>query len=241
MAVITKKKKKLQLLQQQQPAEAEKQELAGLTQYLTDHRFDKILKRYREDIKAEVAEHNLTKKQIIIRTAQQMEKEGYPVNQICDRISKSSKGLGFGDRYVRRCLDEKYKNEIKEAEASSQKSTVAVQRFRDQEQVKEKDVKEITIDDIKFLTLQKAKQVAKHQIQRADLIEWQSKQKDEKIKELTQQVEDLKKSIARYKKGAEQFQKALDKLDVDKMTDEQIGKIFREGIDEATKHAVGRK
>jgi hypothetical protein len=88
--------------------------------------------------------------------------------------------------------------------------------------------------------LQKA-QVAKHQIQRADLIEWQSKQKDEKIKELTQQVEDLKKSIARYKKGAEQFQKALDKLDVDKMTDEQIGKIFREGIDEATKHAVGRK
>ena len=115
-----KKKKKVELQEQVQIKSPE----AGSGQYLTEHKFDKILKHYREDIKAENVEHQQTKKQIIIRTAQQLEKDGYPINQICDRISKSSKGLGFGDRYVRRCLEAypQYKNEIKSAEAS--KSTI---------------------------------------------------------------------------------------------------------------------
>ncbi|MDP9289782.1 MAG: hypothetical protein M3P08_16515 [Thermoproteota archaeon] len=175
-----KKKKKplVQTLEEQQVQEPE-QEAVGSLKYLTEHKIDEIIKKGKDRIKHAITISDIklrkTKAEIIREMAQDMEKEGYPVNQICDRLTKALKGL-VSDRHVQDSLDEKYKNQVKMAEALAQNHGRRNQ-FAEQEQLRKKDVKDITLEDIKVLNnLQKIKQVAKHQIQKADWWEQQAKQ-----------------------------------------------------------------
>ena len=173
--------------------------------------------------------HQQTKKQIIIRTAQQLEKDGYPVNQICDRISKSSKGLGFGDRYVRRCLETYPHRKMRLRWLREQVNNLrSAQQFRDQETVRKKDYKAVTLEDIKFLSPSKAKQVAKHQMQKAEWWQQQAKQNEQQAKGQTptttttptKQDEDKEKII-------EDLRKQINELDTNTFYDQSF--VIREG------------
>jgi hypothetical protein len=160
-----------------------------------------------------------------------METEGYPVNQICDRISKSSKGLGYGDRYVRKCLDDKYKNPIKLAEASAQKATVADQKFHDQE-LKKKDIKDYTVQDIKIANVTQLRKLCKTRMQKGDFWERLAKQNEDKAKDWERKAKEYEQQAM---KNANAFLKGMEKLDgvdVDKMTDEELGKMLREQLKE---------
>jgi hypothetical protein len=234
MTQQTKKRKKVQLLQQQAQvqkqeqsvkAESAKEELAGSTQYLTDQKFDKILKQYREEIKVENVQHNQSKKQIIIRTAQQMEAEGYPVNQICDRISKSSKGLGYADRYVRMCLDDKYKNPIKSAEALNQKSTVADQKFHDQQELQKKDLKDNTVEDIKAANVTQLRKLCKTHMQKGDFWERIAKQYEDKAKDWEQQAKQWEEKAKQWEKDQASMKEFS--REAEKLSDAEVGKRFK--------------
>jgi hypothetical protein len=189
MAVITKKKKKLQQLQEQQQSE-----------YLTSRQVDLILKRGKDKLKhaITVSDEKLTKtkKQIVKEMAQDLEKAKYPVDQIFDKLSKYLKGL-VHESTIRDALDTKYKNPEQSAVAKQQIHE-GEEDPRQQEQVKKKDVKDITLEDIKLLDKAKARQVAKYQISKALWWEQQAKQWEDKAKELTKEIEDLKKQIKAY-------------------------------------------
>lgn len=108
--------------------------------------------------------------------AEDMEKAGYPVNQICDRLTKSLKGL-VSERTVRE-LDAKYKNP-EQSEVAKMQNYDGGSLYRQQEQLRKKDIKEITFDDLKLLTnLTKVKQVAKHQMAKAEWWIQQAKQNE---------------------------------------------------------------
>jgi hypothetical protein len=182
-----KKKRKLQQQQEQEQLEGEE------TAYIGDKEIDLIIRKGRERLKHEIHKSDekltKTKKEIVKEIAAEMEQKGYPVNQICDRLTKSYKGL-VSDRTVQEALDAKYKN----AEQSRVGKMGGIQEGRNvlaqQQQVKQKDVKDITLEDIKRLDKTKARQVAKHQISKALWWEQQAKQKEEKIKELTEQLKE---------------------------------------------------
>ena len=190
---MTSEKKKKKVLVQSQP------ELIGSADYIASHEIDQIIKKGRDRIKhaITVSDEKLTKtkKQIVREMAVQLEQAGYPINEICDRLSKSLKGL-VNDRTVRDALESKYKDQ-------SQSQVAALQNhdggslYRQQEQLRKKAVKEITLDDISKgdFPKSKLKQVVKHQMQRADWWEQQPKQNEAKGP-LTKQEDDKDKIIA---------------------------------------------
>lgn len=176
--MTTEKKKKKALVQQQQP------ELiaVGSADYIASHEIDQIIKKGRDKIKhaITVSDEKLTKtkKEIVREMAVQLEQAGYPVNEICDRLSKSLKGL-VNDRTVRDALDSKYKDQSQSQVAALQNHDGG-SHYRQQEQLRKKAVKEITLDDINKgdFPKSKLKQVVKHQMQRADWWEQQAKQNE---------------------------------------------------------------
>ena len=176
-----KKKKVRQLLERSE-------ELTGSTDYIASHEIDQIIKKGRDRIKhaITVSDEKLTKtkKQIVREMAQDLEKVGYPVNQICDRLTKSLKGL-VSERTVRE-LDSKYKNPEQSEVAKMQQNHDGGSLYRQQEQVSKKDYKEVTFEDIKFLNPSKAKQVAKYQMSRA--LWWEQQAKQNKQQEEEKQI-----------------------------------------------------
>ena len=116
-----KKKKKVQLLDRPE-------ELIGSVDYVASHEIDQIIKKGRDRIKhaITISDEKLTKtkKEIVREMAVQLEKAGYPVNQICDRLSKSLKSL-VNDRTVRDALESKYKDQSQSQVAEQPKSMMA--------------------------------------------------------------------------------------------------------------------
>ncbi len=86
MTAREKKKKKAQVL-------LEHPGLIGSADYIANREIDQIIKKGRDRIKhaITISDEKLTKtkKQIVREMAQGLEKAGYPVSQICDRLSKS--------------------------------------------------------------------------------------------------------------------------------------------------------
>jgi hypothetical protein len=172
-----KRKKKVQVLEQQEP-----EELIGSADYIANRDIDQIIKKGRDRIKhaITVSDEKLTKtkKEIIKEMGEDLEKAGYPVNQICDRLSKSLKGL-VSERTVRDALESKYKDQSQSQVAAAQNHDGG-SLYRQQEQLRKKDIKEFTEEDIKVANQTQLRKVAKHQMQRADWWEQQAKQNEAK-------------------------------------------------------------
>ena len=202
---IDKKKKKLQMLDAEVKMDALAKLLAiqqsnlkgsssssGSIEYIANREIDQIIKKGRERLKHAITVSDIkltkTKKQIIKEMAEDMEKANYPVDQICDRLAKSLKGL-VHDRTVRDALDSKYKNPVKSGEASQQgQNNGRGINYRDQQQVLKKPVEQITLEDLKNTNVDfpksKLRQLAKHLMQRALFFEQQAKQWEEKYQDL---------------------------------------------------------
>ena len=120
---VTSEKKKKKVLVQSQP------ELIGSADYIASHEIDQIIKKGRDRIKhaITVSDEKLTKtkKQIVREMAVQLEQAGYPINEICDRLSKSLKGL-VNDRTVRDALESKYKDQSQSQVGHYKTMTAAV-------------------------------------------------------------------------------------------------------------------
>jgi hypothetical protein len=252
-----KKKKKLQLdqlqvqdllppeeaakfeatIKAQAAKEKEEQQQQQSTEYITDPKVEKLDRELTQKLRFEKTKsrERLTKtnKEIIREYAVRYEQEiNYPVNQICDHLTKllTAKKL-VSDRTVREALDAKYKNP-EQSQAALGQNHGGGSFYRQQEQVKEKDLKDIGLQDIKFLPMQKARQVAKEQMSKALYLEQQTKQDKVKIKELTEQNEDLKKQITFHKKAAKSFDELVRKLDLENMNYEEIGKVFKGALEQ---------
>ncbi len=170
----TTRKKKKPLLQVQE------QEQVGSGEYLANREIDQIIKRGKDRLKHAItlSDEKLTKtkKQIVREMATEMEKVGYPTNQICDRLTKSIKGL-VSERTVRDALDAKYKNTEQMEVAKMQQNYDGGSHYRQQEQLKNKDIKEYTREDIKLINnIAILRKVAKYHMERADWFEQQLKQ-----------------------------------------------------------------
>ena len=228
-----KKKKKVQ----------QQAELIGSADYIANHEIDQIIKKGRDRIKhaITISDEKLTKtkKEIVREMALQLEKANYPVNQICDRLSKSLKSL-VNDRTVRDALESKYKDQSQSQVAAAQNYDGG-SLYRQEEQLRKKNVKEITFDDLKLLNnLTKVKQVAKHQMQKAEWWEQQAKQnKAAAVTTPTKQAEDKDKIIEDLRKEIKglknmvKVQFVVYKLIRDKrLSDAEIGKMQREGAAE---------
>lgn len=182
--------------QEQQLQEEQQQE----PEYITNAAIDLILRRGKDKLKhaITVSDDKLTKtkKQIVKEMARDLENAKYPLNQICDKLSKYLKGL-VHESTVRDALEAKYKNP-EQSQAALGQNHGGADHSRQQEQVKEKDVKDIGLDDIKSLGIQKARQVAKHQMSKALYLDQQAKQDKEKIKELTEQLKESDELLASF-------------------------------------------
>ncbi len=66
-----------------------------------------------------ILQHNQSKKLEILRTAQELENQGYPITKICDRITKALQGPKYetSGSYVRKVLPPKYKDQEQMATA----------------------------------------------------------------------------------------------------------------------------
>jgi hypothetical protein len=121
-----------------------------------------------------ILQHNQSKKLEILRTAQELENQGYPITKICDRITKALQGPKYetSGSYVRKVLPPKYKDQEQMATALKQNNgkNADDKDYRLRDQVAKKSVEEVTLEDVKFLNWSKAKQVAKHQMIQQDLI-----------------------------------------------------------------------
>jgi uncharacterized protein with NRDE domain len=151
-----------------------------------------------------------------------LEKLGYPTNQICDKITKTLKGV-VSDRHVQEALDAKYKDHEQSRLGKMAGNHDGRNVLAQQEQVSKKDVKDITLEDIKRLNKTKARQVAKHQISKALWWEQQAKQKEEKIQELTEQLKENDYIIQEFLQLLYAGQK---------LSDAQLGKALREVAEE---------
>ena len=160
-----KQKKKAQLQEPQQ--QTKEKELVGSAEYLADHKFDRTIKTMQTNI----LQHNQSKKLEILRTAQELENQGYPITKICDRITKALQGPKYetSGSYVRKVLPPKYKDQEQMATALKQNNgkNAGYKDYRLRDQVAKKRVEEVTLEDVKFLNWSKAKQVAKHQMEKA--------------------------------------------------------------------------
>lgn len=63
----------------------------------------------------------VTKKEMIVRLAMQLEKEGYPKDMISTKLTDDLKGYDITDRYIRDCLGEELKQESKKRIKISEK------------------------------------------------------------------------------------------------------------------------
>jgi hypothetical protein len=199
---VKRKKKAQQQLQQQEQKEPETG--TGSSEYLTDHKFDRTIKT----LQANILQHNQSKKLEIIAAARLLEKQGYPLTKICDRITKALQGPKYetSGSYVRKVLPAQYKDPEQMATAFQQKHAGDT-RYRQQEQVSKKPKEEITFEDIKRLNLTKAREVAKYQMGQAEWWEQQAKQIEE----------DLLKAFKSIR-------------DNPQLSDAEIGKITREFV-----------
>ena len=180
-----KTKKRKQPSQQLVMPEAKDEDVKlGSAEYITDREIDQIIKKGKEKLKLAINLSDIkltkTKKQIIKELAQSLEAVKYPTNQICDRLTKSLKHL-VSDRTVRDALDMKYKNTEQSQVARMQDGG---SNHRQEELVAKKEIKDITEEDFKYIKLPKAKQVCKHQTDRASWFEQQVSQLQEQIRDL---------------------------------------------------------
>src|SRR4030095_7686611 len=130
-------------------------------------RFDKELKeRVRFEITKSDIKLEKTKKQIIKEAAITLEELKYPVDQICQHLTEVLDGL-VHDRTVRGALDAKYKNPEQMATALQQTSVVG-KKARLHARVLQKQILEITKEDIQILPLRKAREVATYYMSKVD-------------------------------------------------------------------------
>lgn len=133
-------------------------ETSGSTEYLANHKIDAIIKKGKEELKHQihlsVEKLTKTKKRIVKEMAEAMEKEGYPVNQISDRLTKSLKGL-VAHNTITEALGPKYKDPVKSAQALAQ-NVDSVKDRRDREELLKKPYKEVDGNDILKGVLPKA-------------------------------------------------------------------------------------
>src|SRR5262245_35334272 len=138
MSVETKNKKRKQQRQEQEQYEA------GSTEYIANREVDQIIKKGRERIKhainVSVEKLTRTKKAIVKEMAIELEGVGYPIDQICDRLSKSLKPL-VHERTVRDALVSKYKNAEQSETAKMQQNHEGGNLYRQQQELLKKDVK----------------------------------------------------------------------------------------------------
>lgn len=252
--IMSNRKKKKGLVQQSQA----EPELIGSTDYIASHEIDQIIKKGRDKIKhaITVSDEKLTKtkKEIVREMAHDLENAGYPINEICDRLSKSLKGL-VNDRTVRDALESKYKDQ-------SQSQVAALQNhdggmfYRQQEQLRKKDIKEFTEEDIKVANPTQLRKVAKHQMQRADWWEQQAKQNEAKaeaeavpptttttatttkqddVGALKQENAELRKKNEELEKFIDEFGKVWQDVQDPNITDEQIARLVRKIVRKAVK------
>jgi len=183
---MIKKKKRLLLetvIKDQDQNKYEPQKL-GSAEYLSDRKFDLIDKELRKNLK----EHETSKRLLILNSAQKYEKAGYPTRLICKRISDllSNREYGVSDSYVRKILPEKYKNLDQMNFAKQQTVQGGVTYYRQREIVARKDIKDITVEDFKYITMAKAKAAFKHQVSRADLAEQIARQFKDELEKTSQ-------------------------------------------------------
>jgi hypothetical protein len=79
--------------------------------------------------------------------AEAMEKEGYPVSEICERLTKSLKGL-VGHSTIAEALDAKYKDPVKAAEAAKKEIDGRSGDRNDHEELLKKPYRQINGNDI---------------------------------------------------------------------------------------------
>ena len=72
-----------------------------------EKRWKKIIAEAKKELEESIAE---TKKSIIRKTAELLESNGMPLVMICTAISNGFREFEIDARYIRDCLDEKYKN-----------------------------------------------------------------------------------------------------------------------------------
>jgi hypothetical protein len=239
---LAKRKKKRQ--RQEVVVQQQEEELAGSAYYIANREIDQIIKKGKDRLKHAIAisdeKLTRTKKEIVREIAVEMENKGYPVYQICDRLSKSYKGL-VSDRTVRDSLDAKYKNSEQSEVIKMQENHEGGNLYPQQEQVSKKDYKEVTQDDIEFLSPSKAKQVAKYQMSLAQWWEQQAKQNQQEVlsedkdKDKDKIIADLKKEKEELKKFVDELASAYsDALDP-KWTDAEVGQQIRAMVRKAKK------
>ena len=191
-----KKKKKEGMQQQEQ------------TEYIQDHKIDLIISRGKDRLKHAIviSEEKLTKtkKQVIKEMALQLEQANYPVNQICDRLTKSLKGL-VHERTVRDALDSKYKN-VEQMNIALQQNQEGGTLYRQQQQqeLEQKEIKDFDFEDIEIANVTQLRQVAKHFMSRSFWWEQQVKQKDVEIAELKKKIASLGKHITERRELAQE-------------------------------------
>ena len=169
--------KKKRKVQPQQIQEEQPKGLIGSAEYLADHKFDRTIKTMQTNI----LQHNQSKKLEIIRTAQVLENQGYPITKICDRMTKGLQGPKYetSGSYVRKVLPEKYKDQDQMATAFQQNQSGDT-RYPQQEQLRKKDVKEYTIEDSKHANLTQLRKAYRQKFSEAEWWKLQTEQNQNK-------------------------------------------------------------
>jgi len=204
MSVETKNKKKKTVVEIQQEQEQEK-ELPGSRQYLETREVDIIIKKGRDKLKhaihASVEKLTKTKKQIVKEMAIELEKVGYPVDQICYRLTQSLKPL-VSDTTVSDALADKYKDLDQSRRAKMRQSPAGSEVRSLQQKVREKDVMELTEQDIKNIKdLTTARKIIRNLIGKARLLEQQLKQVSEINRIMETTVEKRLKEMEEEEEG----------------------------------------
>lgn len=211
-----------------------KQELSGSAEYLATHKFDPLTKGMQKAVR----DAETSKKLIILSWAEKFEKKGYPITKICKKVTDdlADPEYAVSDSYVRKILPAKYKDPEQMATAFQQKngkSHAGATDYRLKEQVQNKDIMEIGVEDIKFLSPRRLQQVAKFGIEKRMWHEQQDKQGKrgedlDTIAKLRTEIIEKNKIIAQLEKDInglveELFQHVMNP----KMSDAQVGKEVR--------------
>ena len=168
------KKKKLQLATvTQDKAQDQDKELLGSEAYLSGYKLDVLDRQLRRKIKENEYENDARKRALILNAAERYVKAGYPERMICKRISDllSKPEYNTSSSYVRRVLPERYKNLEQMMTAKKQNVSEGVNKLRLIAEVAKKADKDIGLEDLKYITLNKLKHSFKYQMARADMLE----------------------------------------------------------------------
>lgn len=201
----------------------QKTESSGSTEYINDRKIDLIIKKGKERLKhainVSVEKLTKTKKQIVKEMAVDLEKAGYPVNEISDRLTKSLKGL-VGHSTIGEALDAKYKDPVKAAEAKK-KENDGRSGDRNDQQLLKKPYKEVDGNDILKGVLPKSvlEKVAVYQMGQVDWWKRQLKQELDILYKLYEMAMDPEKTDAEigkeFRAAAKKFTKLRDKKEKD--------------------------